>query len=133
MEPQEIKKPIILIVDDDAFLQDMYALRFTKADFIVETALSADEALKKLRDGLVPNVCLLDIMMPGTDGFALLETINTEGLIKTTPKVFFSNLGQEEDLIRAKTLGAASYIIKASSTPSEVVDHIKGVLQSHGL
>jgi CheY-like chemotaxis protein len=121
----------ILIVDDDSFLLDMYAMRFTQAQFTVVTASSAQDVLSKLRGGLVPDVMLLDVVMPATDGFELLEMINTEGLAASTIKIYLSNLGQEQDIARGKALGAASYIVKANSTPSEVVAHVLEVLKNH--
>ncbi|MEK7105964.1 MAG: response regulator [Patescibacteria group bacterium] len=126
-------KKKILIVDDDSFLLDMYALRFTQAGFDVETATNATEVLEKLRAGLVPTVCLFDVVMPSIDGFEMLETINQERLIPKTLKIYLTNLGQEQDLTRGKALGAASYIVKANSTPSEVLDKVNKVLQEHGI
>lgn len=131
-EPSGGKKKI-LIVDDDSFLLDMYAIRFTQAGFDVETAMNAQETLTKLRGGLTPLVCLFDVVMPSTDGFEMLELINQEHLIPKTLKIYLSNLGQEQDLARGKSLGAASYIVKANSTPSEVVAHVNKVLEEHGL
>ncbi len=122
----------ILIVDDDSFLLDMYAMRFTQASFTVVTAMSAEQALTKLRDGLVPDVMLLDVVMPAVDGFELLQTINAEGLVPKTVKIYLSNLGQEQDIARGKELGAASYIVKANSTPSEVLAHVLETLKQHG-
>lgn len=121
----------ILIVDYDSFLLDMYAMRFTQAQFTVVTASNAQDTLTKLRGGLVPDVMLLDVVMPATDGFELLEMINKEGLVPTTIKIYLSNLGQEQDIARGKSLGAASYIVKANSTPSEVVAHVLEVLKNH--
>lgn len=83
--------------------------------------------------GLVPTLCLFDVVMPATDGFEMLEIINQEHLIPSTLKVYLSNLGQEQDLARGKSLGAASYMVKANSTPSEVVAHVNKVLQEHGI
>lgn len=122
----------ILIVDDDSFLLDMYAMRFSQAAFAVTTATSANDALEKLRGGYVPEVMLLDVVMPSIDGFELLETINKEGLVPSTVKIYLSNLGQPDDIARGKALGAASYIVKANSTPSEVLAHVTEVLQHHG-
>lgn len=123
------KKHTIFIVDDDSFLLDMYALRFTQAGFHVETGMNAEQALEKLRGGLTPDVMLLDIVMPVMDGFELLEAINKESLIKDTIKIILSNLGQQQDFDRGKSLGAHSYIVKANSTPSEVVAHVTDVLK----
>lgn len=121
----------ILIVDDDSFLLDMYAMRFTQAGFNVTTAMSAEETLTKLREGFIPDIMLLDVVMPAIDGFELLETINTEGLVPKTVKIYLSNLGQDQDIERGKSLGAASYIVKANSTPSEVVAHVLDVMKQH--
>jgi DNA-binding response OmpR family regulator len=123
----------ILIVDDDSFLLDMYAMRFSQEQFDVHTANSADKTLELLRGGLVPDIMLLDVVMPAVDGFELLEKINAEGLVKDTIKIYLSNLGQEQDIARGKALGAASYIVKANATPSEVVAHVQEVMKQHGL
>ena len=133
MKNNPATEKIILIVDDDSFLLDMYAMRFTQSQFKVETAMSAEEALTKLRGGLKPTIMLLDVVMPTTDGFELLEQINSEKLIPETVKIFLSNLGQPEDIARGKSLGAASYIVKANSTPSEVVGHVEEELKKYGI
>lgn len=132
MEQETGTKKHILIVDDDTFLLDMYAMRFTQAGFQVETATNANDVLEKLRGGLKVDVMLLDVVMPAIDGFELLEAINQEGLAKGVIKIYLSNLGQEQDVARGKSLGAASYIVKANSTPSEVVAHVNEVIQQHG-
>jgi CheY-like chemotaxis protein len=124
--PQQ-KKETVFIVDDDSFLLDMYALRFSQAGYTVETAMSAHEVLEKLRGGFVPSVVLLDVVMPSVDGFELLEQINEEKLIPEVTKIYLSNLGQEQDIARGKSLGAAGYIVKANSTPSEVVAKVKEI------
>jgi CheY-like chemotaxis protein len=69
----ELKK--ILIIDDDSFLLDMYALKFMKSNFSVSTALGPEKALEKLKEGFSPDIILLDIMMPVMDGFELLEKL----------------------------------------------------------
>lgn len=126
-------KKDIMIVDDDSFLLDMYAMRFSQAAFVVTTATSATDALEKLRGGYKPDVMLLDVVMPNIDGFELLETINKEKLVPDTIKIYLSNLGQPQDIERGTSLGAASYIVKANSTPSEVLAHVNEVIQKHGL
>lgn len=126
----EEKKKTIFIVDDDSFLLDMYALRFSQAGYNVEAAMNAQDALTKLRAGLTPQVLILDVVMPTMDGFELLEKINAEKLIPNVTKIFLSNLGQEQDIARGKSLGATGYIIKANSTPSEVVAKVQEI--AHG-
>jgi CheY-like chemotaxis protein len=62
--------------------------------------------------------------MPAMDGFEFLETMRAEGLAKTAMIIILSNLGQQEDIDRGLALGASGYIIKASATPSEVVEKV---------
>lgn len=124
----EGKKYKILIVDDDNFLIDMYALKFSETNFDVHTALGPDEALGKLREGLAPDILLLDVVMPKMDGFELLEAVNKEKLAPQAAKIILSNRGQQSDIERGKELGAAGYIVKASATPSEVIMHVLDII-----
>lgn len=122
--PKEKKHYSILVIDDDSFLLDMYALKFSQKEFTVTTASGTLEALDKLRAGLEPDIIVVDLVMPAMDGFEFLETIGTEDLAQNALKIILSNLGQQEDIDRGLKLGAAGYIIKASATPSEVVDKV---------
>ncbi|HNZ55512.1 MAG TPA: response regulator [Candidatus Paceibacterota bacterium] len=124
-DPTKIK---ILIVDDDKFLVDMYSLKFSESGYEVETAQSGDEAVKKLEAGVKPDIYLVDVVMPVMDGFELVENIKQKfdgnrGLI-----VILSNLGQKEDVEKGLGLGADGYIVKASATPTEVVNKVKEIL-----
>lgn len=124
----EGEKRKILIVDDDTFLLDMYALKFSQSGFEVYTAVSGDNALEKLRGGLKPVIILMDIIMPGMDGFEMLQKINEEKLSEDSTKVILSNKGQRSDINRGSELGASGYIVKANSTPTEVIDQVVNIL-----
>ncbi len=123
----ELKKKI-LIVDDDSFLLDMYALKFNQSNFAVTTALGPEIALEKLRGGFVPDVMLLDIVMPIMDGFELMEKMKEEKLAPDATRIILSNRGQPSDIARGESLGAAGYIVKASSTPSEVIAKVTEII-----
>ena len=120
----------ILIVDDDSFLLDMYALKFNKSNFSVSTALGSELALEQLRGGLTPEIILLDIMMPTMDGFELLAKMREEHLSPDSIIVFLSNRGQPSDVTQAEAMGAAGYIIKASTTPGEVIEKVVSIINS---
>ncbi|OGF52201.1 hypothetical protein A3I27_03130 [Candidatus Giovannonibacteria bacterium RIFCSPLOWO2_02_FULL_43_11b] len=117
----------ILLVDDDEFLLDMYSLKFRESGFQLELARGGEEALKLLRGGLEPDVILLDIVMPMIDGFEFLRVIAKENLKKKAIVIILSNLGQKEDIDKGIALGANDYLIKANSTPSEVVKKVESV------
>ncbi|MBU1091706.1 response regulator [Patescibacteria group bacterium] len=117
----------VFLVDDDEFLLDMYASKFKMSGFDVEIARNGKEALSKLKEGLSPDVILLDIVMPEISGFEFLETLKEEK-IPMPMVVVLSNLGQKSDIEKGKKLGASDYIIKASFTPSEVVQKVRSLL-----
>ena len=123
MQPKKI-----LIVDDDSFLLDMYALKFSQAQYEVTTALGALPALEKLRAGFVPDVILTDLVMPVIDGFEFLEKMTAEKLAAGAIRIVLSNRGQDADIARAKDLGAAGFIVKASTTPSEVMTQVADII-----
>lgn len=123
------KKPTsVMIVDDDAFLLDMYALKFSQNNFTVIPALGTPQALEKLQGGEKPDVMLLDIVMPVMDGLEFLEKVKKDKLVDDTMIIMLSNLGQDTDIDRAIKLGADGYIIKASATPSEVVTKVQEIM-----
>lgn len=124
----EGEKKKILIVDDDNFLLDMYAFKFSQNNFEVYTAIGGAQALDKLRDKLDPDVILMDIIMPEMDGFEMLEKINKEHLSDRSVKIILSNKNEQNDIDRGNTLGVKDYIVKANSTPAEVIDQVISVL-----
>ena len=118
----------ILIIDDDKFLLDMYVMKFSGKNFDIETSQNAGESISKIEGGYHPDVILLDLVMPGMDGFGFMEEMNKKDLKAGTKIIIFSNLGQKDDIEKGMKLGAAGYIIKASSTPSEVVVKVNQIL-----
>ena len=127
----EGEKKKILIVDDDNFLLDMYALKFSQNNFEVYTATSGVHALEKLENGLVPNVMLVDIIMPDMNGFETLEKINKQKLCTDCLKIILSNKSEQKDIDEGSRLGVAGYIVKANSTPSEVIDQVIKILEKN--
>lgn len=125
----EGEKKKILIVDDDSFLLDMYALKFSQNNFEVYTAGSGIHALEKLKGGLNPDVLLIDIIMPEMDGFEALSQINEQKLCPNCVKIILSNKSEQKDIDEGNRLGASGYIVKANFTPAEVIDQVVKVLE----
>ncbi len=121
-------KPLsILFVDDDKFLLDMYALKFSKNNFDVHTAQGPEESLKIMRGGFTPDILLLDVVMPGMDGLELLTILRKENLIPKTVVIMLTNQGMPDDISRAKKLDVDGYIIKATTIPSEVLLEVQKI------
>ena len=112
----------VYLVDDDRFLLDLYAAKFTNAGHEVTIFGGGEELLAALRKegAIVPDAIVLDIVMSGLTGFETLQAMRKEGLAKGTKIIFLSNQGQDSDVETAKQLVADGYIIKASAIPSEV-------------
>jgi len=127
MEQNQHRKKI-LIVDDDKFLLDMYTFKFIEKGFDVTQAFGSVDAVNKLKDGLLPDVMLFDVVMPTMDGFELLALVKSEKLSPDSKIIILSNLGQPSDIEKGRELGANGYVVKAATTPSEVVAKVLVVL-----
>jgi CheY-like chemotaxis protein len=114
----------ILIVDDDKFLLNMYREKFVQGGFDVDVAVGSEEALAKLRSGDELDVLVLDIIMPGVDGLELLEIVRKENLCPKAQVIMLTNENDKNSIDKAKSLGVAGYIVKATSVPSEVVEGV---------
>jgi len=127
----EGEKRKILIIDDDSFLLDMYALKFSQNNFEVYTASSGIHALEKLKNGLSPDLLLVDIIMPEMNGFELLTQINAQKLCPNCVKIILSNKSEQRDIDEGSRLGVAGYIVKANFTPAEVIDQVEKILEKN--
>lgn len=118
----------ILLIDDDAFLRDMYATKFSENGHEVAVAEGPIVALQKIEADQSFDVILLDMIMPGMTGVELMKAIKEEHANLKAACIMLSNQGQQEDIEEANTAGAAGYIIKAESIPSDVVKEVEGIV-----
>ena len=114
----------ILIIEDDKFLRELIAQKVTKDGFNVSEAVDGEEGIKKIREEK-PDMVLLDLILPGIDGFEVLSLMRQESSLSSIPVIILSNLGQKEDIERGMKLGATDYLVKAHFTPGEIVEKIK--------
>lgn len=121
-------KGTILLIEDDAFIAGMYQAKLSLLGYTVRVARDGEEGWKELTSAL-PDLLLLDIVLPKKDGFEILGAIRKDPKLKTLPVLLLTNLGQKPDVQKGLDLGADDYIIKAHFTPAEVVEKIERVLQ----
>lgn len=126
------KKYNIMIVDDDKFLLSMYTMKFTREGMNVTAIPRPSEALEKLRTGFMPDILILDVVMPEMDGVELLSKIREENLASSAVVIILSNQGQPSDIDRAKAFGINGYIVKATTIPSEVLRQITQIAVENG-
>ncbi|MFA5736821.1 MAG: response regulator [Candidatus Paceibacterota bacterium] len=118
----------ILIVEDDEFLRSLNAKRLETEGFEVSIAVDGSEALTKLTE-IKPDLIFLDLLLPNVDGFEVLTKIKQDDTTKNIPVIVFSNLGQPEDIEKAKQLGADDFMVKANFTLDDVIAKIKEILK----
>lgn len=118
----------ILLVEDDSFISGMYQTKLDGLGYTLELAEDGEAAWERLQQNPLPDLVLLDIVLPKKDGFEILEEMRSDKRLKDLPVILLTNLGQKPDIERGVKLGADDYIIKAHYTPSEVVEKIQKLL-----
>lgn len=118
----------ILIIEDDAFMGGLLQRKFAQENYGIFNATNAENALDILKKNKI-DLVLLDIILPGTDGFAFLSNIKKSPEFKDIPVIITSNLGQPEEIEKGLKEGAADYIVKANTAPTEIVEKVKSVLK----
>ena len=122
----DIRKPLILAVDDDP--QALGYIRETIEKGGYRATVTADpEQVKELVEAHQPDLLLLDLLLPGTDGIELMKNLPKRS---DRPVIFLSAYGRDETIARALQLGAADYIVKPFS-PTELIARIETALRTH--
>ncbi len=118
----------VLYVDDDPFLRDMYAAKFSNAGHDFKAYASGVDLFKDVKDNKVTaDVLLLDIIMPNMDGLAILGRIRDEKLLPDTAIVMLTNQSGSKEIEDAKKMNVAGFIVKANNIPSEVLEKVEGI------
>ena len=114
----------ILIAEDDAFLVKMYTRSLREHGWDIVIVENGEEAISAIEEE-TPALLLLDLLMPNTDGFAVLEHISNQGY--EFPVIVLTNLSQEVDQNKCKQLGAVDFFVKSDID----MQHLIGIIQSY--
>ncbi len=123
------KAGCILLIDDDAIILKSISYFLIQNDFQVSLALDAEDGLNKILTEN-PDLILLDIMMPGMDGYQFLKQIKNREDTSDIPVIILSSLSRESDMLKGLENGAADYITKPFS-PQVLISKIKKILSPH--
>lgn len=123
----DTKTALLLVAEDDQFYANLYRTKLEKEGFGVLVAQNGRETLEILRKSN-PDLIILDLVMPEMDGFEVLKKLREEKDIQNVPVIILSNLGQPEDIERAKQLGVFKYIIKSNVSIHQMVESVEEVL-----
>jgi len=122
------KREVVLLVEDDQFLQKILSQRLIEEGINIEVAGDGEAAVKAIRE-LKPKLVLLDLILPKMNGFEVLAEIITDPVSAKLSVVVLSNLGQQEDKEHMETLGVKDYLVKADYSLSEMVNKVKEYLK----
>jgi len=113
----------VLIVEDEELLLNLLKDKLSEIGYEVSSALDGEAGFKAVKE-IVPDLILLDLIMPKMSGFELLEKMQEDDSIKPIPVIIISNSGQPVELEKAKQLGASDWLIKTEFDPREVVEKV---------
>jgi len=116
----------IIIVEDEKPMAKALAIKLKSAGYDADIAYSGEEFFQKIKESTY-DLILLDIMLPKISGFDILERLNKEGV--HIPVAVSSNLSQDEDVKRAKDLGAVDFIVKSNTSLVDFVEKVKAILK----
>ena len=122
--------PILLIVEDEEVLLRALYLVFHDSGYTIASATDGENALK-MAERLKPNLILLDLIIPKMDGFQFLRNIKANSNLKDIPVVVLSNLGDPEDIVKAKSLGAIDYFVKAQTDLTTLSEKVSNILNTY--
>lgn len=122
--------PKVMAVDDDAFMVGTL-LHLVQTKFPFTYAQSGEEALRMLKNGEHPDIIILDMNMPGIDGFEVLKHIRENPETANIPVVMLSAFAQDKDAELIKKLGVRRFIDKAETTPQKMVEIVEEECKKH--
>lgn len=117
----------ILVAEDDKFLANAYRVKLSKANYDVRLASDGEEALKILSE-FMPDLVILDLVMPKIDGFTVLTNMRADEKLKKIPVLVASNLGQKDDMEKAKRLGARDFLVKSDLSIDQLLKKVTSVV-----
>ena len=123
------KKKLILVAEDDLFYAKIYETKLASEGFDVEVVPNGDEALRHMA-ARKPDLLLLDLIMPIKDGFQVLESVKNNDKYQDLKVIVLSNLGQEEDIKKAKSYGVNDYLVKADISIQDLIKKVHDALNS---
>lgn len=121
----------VLMADDDLTLADMYKERFDVAGYKAIVCSSGEEVLTKVGE-FNPDIILLDIMMPKSNGYETLSALKSDPKTKDIPVIMLTALIRDLDREKAAQLGADDFLVKSEAMPSDVIDRIEVLLSQAG-
>ena len=117
----------VLVIEDDKFLRELINRKLQSENFETVLAIDGETGLDLIVKE-IPDIVLLDLILPGINGFEVLTKVKENDKVKDIPVIILSNLGQKDDIEKGMGIGAADYLVKAHFTPNEIIGKINQIL-----
>jgi DNA-binding response OmpR family regulator len=125
--PPEEKKIRILWVEDDKLIGSILFRKLSASGFEVNQVKNGEDGLKQL-ETFVPDLIMVDLILPGMSGFDFLQAINGNPKLASVPRIVLSNLSKVSDVEKTKALGAKKFLVKAAMPLDQIAQELRSVL-----
>lgn len=119
----------VAIIEDDSAISQMYRIKFEAEGYTVDTAENGKIGLELIKS-MMPDIILLDLMMPIMRGDQMLEELRASDWGKNLKVIILTNMGEQEVPTTVKELGVSAFILKADMTPRQVAELVKKTLET---
>lgn len=126
-ENTEAPKRTVLVIEDEAFILDLLVYKFKDQDWKIVSAMNGEAGIEKAKEEK-PDIILLDILLPGMNGYEVLEQLKSDESMKDIPVLVLSNYGQKGEIDKSKELGAVDHLVKANIIIEEVINRAEKIL-----
>lgn len=123
------RKPLVLIIEDDSHLADIYSRHFFNHKYQVKTARRFEDAEKRIKKA-IPDIIVVDIALEEKAGIAWIKSRRETEVTAKLPIIVLTGLGGREEIKEALAAGATKYFLKSQITPHELAEQISPLLTS---
>ena len=116
-----------LVIEDEAFILDLLVYKFKDQDWEIVSAMNGEAGIEKAKE-VEPDIILLDILLPGMNGYEVLEQLKADESLKDIPVLVLSNYGQKGEIEKSMELGAVDHLVKANIIIEEVINRAEKIL-----
>ena len=121
------RKRVILMVEDDPAIAGLVRFRLEREGFIVRHACDGEQALKEFDNPVVPDLVLMDVMLPYRNGYELLGDLRARPALASVPVLMLTSRGREQDVVKGLSGGANDYVLKPFR-PAELLARVHKLL-----
>jgi DNA-binding response OmpR family regulator len=122
-----LKQPLVLVIEDDPTISSLIEFRLKREGYAIAKAVDGHAAMAAFAGEVIPNLVVMDVMMPFHDGYELLSNLRSRESWKHVPVIMLTSMSREEDILKGLEMGATDYMIKPFR-PAELSARVKSLI-----